>query len=104
MLEYLKERDTEMEALVRKDYSSLGALDPQTYGMLIQRGLIKGCEESCIAALKKISAKTAMYAKSDPRDGMAAIDDAFFNEMNARVVVDAEKYDSAPDLLYSPLR
>ena len=74
-----------MATLVRSDYSTFEKLKPQTYGNLVARGLIKGCEKTCATALKRIAAQTSTFQKTDPRDGMLAIDDAFFAEMNARV-------------------
>lgn len=91
VIEYL-EIDKEMQAMVKRSYACFGAFDPQTYGMLVERGLIKGCRKVAVDALKKISAKTAIYAKTDPRDETTSADEAFINEMNARVVVGAEKY------------
>lgn len=92
VLEYLNERDKDMEKLVRKDYSCFGKLDPQTYGMLVRQNLIKGCEDACLNALKLVASNTQRFAKSDPANNLTAIDSAFFNEINARVVCDAEHY------------
>ena len=89
VLEYLAIHDPEMCIQVRRDYAGFERLEPQTYGMLVERGLIKGCEQACVDALRKIAAKTQLYAKEDPQNGLIAVDLAFFNEMNARVVVDA---------------
>lgn len=105
VLDYLSRHDKEMERLVRRDYAVMGELDPQTYGMLAQRGLIQGCREAAVRALKNISAKTPRYAAQDcqaidtetdatepPLDPISAQDDAFINEMNAQVIVGAEEY------------
>ena len=92
VLEYLAARDPEMCTQVRRDYAGFERLEPQTYGMLVERGLIKGCEKACVDALQKIAAKTEIFEKEDPQNGLIAADAAFFNEMNARVVVDAEHY------------
>ena len=59
--------------------------------MLVSRGLIKGCQDAAVHALVCISEKTSYYAKQDPRGGLIAADEAFINEMNANVVVGAER-------------
>lgn len=92
IIQYLNEHDQELCKLVKNDYKCFNSLDPQTYGMLVTKGYIKGCEMACANALKKIFNKTEFYQKMDPRDGKIAIDEAFFNEMNARVVANAEHY------------
>lgn len=66
VLSYLLQHDAEMHARVKDDYSQFclggGTLggeticDPQTYGMLAHRGLIKGCRDAAVAALSKVSA------------------------------------------------
>jgi len=64
--------------------------DPQLYGRVAQLGRHKdGCRAAAVAALRRVAAKTGEYAR---RDGVAARDAAFSNEMNARCVVDAESY------------
>lgn len=92
VLEYLMNVDPEMANIVREDYSCFGQFDPQTYGILVHRKLIDGCRDAAIDALHKITERTSFYAQEDKRNGIVSIDDAFLNEGNALVVVNAEKY------------
>jgi erythromycin esterase-like protein len=115
VLEFLHKVDPEMEGRVRQDYSTLGGLDPQTYGLLVARGLMKSCEEAAVQALLEVSAKTSQFAAdlcaatADAQEGaggqgggqgqgkgglhpVLAQGEAFVNELNAEVVVGAEAY------------
>jgi erythromycin esterase-like protein len=120
VLEYLEERDPEMANIVRADYSCFGEIEPQTYGILSQRGLLQGCHGAAMDALAHVSAKRQQYAKdaamdtpgeasSESRskkekeklDTIHAQDDAFITELNAAVVVGAEEYYCA---MFDPTR
>jgi len=96
VLQFLSVHDQVMELRVRKDYSTLGSLDPQTYGLLAERGLVQGCRESAIDALVKVSSKTHEFsvaaAAAEDLSPFLGQDEAFINELNAEVVVGAEAY------------
>lgn len=63
VLEYLKDHDKEMAKLVHLDYSCFGDLEPQTYGLLAERGLIPGCQNAAVDALTRVAAKRSSFVK-----------------------------------------
>jgi erythromycin esterase-like protein len=63
VLEYLEEHDKEMAKLVRLDYSCFGRLEPQTYGLLVERGLIPGCRSAVVSALTRVAAQRSRFVK-----------------------------------------
>jgi erythromycin esterase-like protein len=91
VVEYLNVHDKEMTKTVKEDYSVLGKIDPQIYGMLVNRNLMQGCQDAVNDALEMISLRTEAF-EEHKRNGLVAIEDAFMNEMNARVVVGAKQY------------
>ena len=61
IIKYL-EKDTANKDIcdkVKEDYACFNAWEPQTYGMLAERGLIKGCYYAAIDGLKQISRQGA---------------------------------------------
>mmetsp|Transcript_10296 Transcript_10296/g.17233 ORF Transcript_10296/g.17233 Transcript_10296/m.17233 type:complete len:568 (-) Transcript_10296:1820-3523(-) len=101
VVEYLEKVDKECAEMVRNDYSCFGDLDPQTYGVLAQRGMIRGCHNAAKHGLNLVVERGAQHSqeilklKHDqgaPKSPVAAADETFFTEMNACVVLGAEKY------------
>ena len=89
---YLAKVDPPAAEAVGACYACFDAFgdDPQLYGRVAALGRHKdGCSAAAVAALQRVAAKTEEYAR---RDGIAARDAAFSNEMNARCVVDAAHY------------
>jgi erythromycin esterase-like protein len=57
VLEHLEAHDPETAAAVRKDYSCFDKFgdNPQTYGMLVEKGLSPGCRNAAVRALELMS-------------------------------------------------
>lgn len=96
---YLREHDPECAAVVETEYSCFGGgdLDPQMYGMLVEKGLHQGCANAaanaCLAIEKKHSPQsTPAIVAAQPERGLREIDEAFIAELNAQVVQGAEQY------------
>jgi len=103
VLNYLRKHSPETAELVAKEYSCFDKFgdDAQTYGQIVQMGLAKGCRDSAINALKLISERCAMqYTGSKQSETLFAEDESFINQMNAHVIVDAEKYYTS---MFNPL-
>lgn len=92
IIEYLNVHDPEMAKAVKQQYSCFDRFENngQFYGMLVSRGMSKGCRDVAVKALRAIAEKTPLYGQTDINDGIAALDSAFINEMNALVIVNAE--------------
>lgn len=92
IVDYLSEHDPELGKVVKQQYSCFDRFgdDAQLYGMLVSRGMDKGCRNAATNALKAIAEKTPLYGLIDFDDGIGALDSAFINEMNAIVVLNAE--------------
>jgi erythromycin esterase-like protein len=93
VVRYLQEVDPPAAEHVRAAYACFDKFgdDPQRYGRAAAMGRHRdGCRAAAVKALREVVEKTAGYAR--PKDGIHTRDAAFSNEMNARVVVDAEKY------------
>jgi len=63
--------------------------DPQDYGYSARFDLSRSCEDDAIAELLDLRKRAADYLA---RDGIAAADEYFFAEQNARLVRNAEEY------------
>ncbi len=94
VLSYLQKADPETAAIVAREYSCFDKFgdDAQTYGALVQRGKVQGCRNAAMRALSLMNDHVADYVKSAQADDLFALDDAFIAQMNAEVVVSAEKY------------
>jgi len=94
VIAFLKDKDIELAARVEREYSCFDKLEPQTYAMLVEKGLHKGCANAASAACLAIVARAPELKKvaAEPATNPIAVDDVFFNEMNAFVVESAEKY------------
>lgn len=95
VLRYLQEHDPETAEIVANEYHCFDKFgdDAQVYGRLVTAGLSKGCREAALAAVNHIAeARSMPYTKSNLPEKIFAEDDNFIAQMNARVVVEAEKY------------
>jgi erythromycin esterase-like protein len=94
VLAYLADEDPELAKKVAMDYSCFDKFgdDAQTYGQLVHYGAVPGCRNAAIRALHLVGEHTATYTHSEEVDDLFAADDAFIAQINAEVVVDAEKY------------
>ena len=90
VIDYLEDIDPAAAARARERYACLEqGGDAQAYGYSASMGLTKGCEDAAIAQLKELLDARAGYLLAD---GLAAEDEQFFAESNARVVQNAEQY------------
>lgn len=92
---YLKRRDPEAAEAVRRRYSCFDPFlrEPQLYGAAVARHLHAGCRDAVLSARAKVVEAVKKLAK--PHNEISERDEAFFAEMNAIVVADAEKYYTA---------
>lgn len=93
VLNYLCDHDPILAARVETEYSCFGGdtmLEPQTYGMLVEKGLHRSCATAATSACLAIVENLPTLAP--PHTGLKEMDEAFINEMNARVVQGAEQY------------
>jgi erythromycin esterase-like protein len=93
VISYLKEHDAACADRVEAEYSCFGDgdLDPQLYGMLVEKGLHSGCVDAAANACLAIKEDQSVLAHR-PELGLSDIDEAFITEMNAHIVQGAEKY------------
>jgi erythromycin esterase-like protein len=91
VVRYLSKVDPEAAARARARYACFDHLaeDPQRYGYATTFGMKKDCEEEVMRQLIGLSASLEKYAH---QDGVAASDEAFYAEQNARVAQNAEAY------------
>src|SRR5688572_3352918 len=91
VLEYLDRIDHAAAARARFRYSCFEDFgqDPQMYGYAASFDLSRSCENEAVQQLLELRRKAADYAK---RDGRVAEDEYFYNEQNARLIQNAEKY------------
>lgn len=92
VISFLREHDSECATRVDNEYSCFGGgnLDPQMYGMLVEKGLHQGCANAASNACLAIEKERSVLAP--PESGLREIDEAFIAEMNAQVVQGAEQY------------
>ena len=90
VVEYLDEIDPPAAARARERYSCLERFEEsQAYGYAAARGLTSSCREGVLRQLVDLQRTGEMYLR---RDGIAAEDEQFYAEENARLVVAAEHY------------
>jgi erythromycin esterase-like protein len=91
VLHYLNKVDPEAANLARHRYSCFDHFgeDTQAYGYSASTGLTDSCEGEVINQLLELQRRAAEYAR---RDGLAAADEFFYAEQNARLVKNAEEY------------
>ncbi|MDE3064060.1 MAG: erythromycin esterase family protein [Acidobacteriota bacterium] len=91
VVDYLERVDPGEAARARRRYSCfdhVGA-EGQEYGYALAAGVADPCEDAVVAQLVELRARSDLYLR---RDGMAAEDEQFCAEQNARLVHDAEEY------------
>ena len=87
---YLERIDPPAAARARERYACLERFEEsQAYGYSAARGLTPSCRQGVLRQLVELQRSGEGYLR---RDGIAAEDDQFYAEENARVVVDAEEY------------
>jgi erythromycin esterase-like protein len=91
VIRYLSRVDPEAAAQARTRYACFDHLaeDPQQYGYATTFGIKKDCAEEAMRQLRGLSDNLDEYMR---KDGVAAYDDAFYAQQNARVVQSAEEY------------
>lgn len=90
VIEYLDRVDPEAAQRARERYGCLDhGGDAQAYGYSVAMGVKPSCEKEAVAQLTEL-----LRTRADviARDGLAAEDEQFFAEANARVVRNAEAY------------
>ena len=87
---YLDRIDPAAAERARERYRCLERFEEsQAYGYAAAQGLTPGCREGVLRELVDLRAAGDAYLR---RDGIAAEDEQFYAEENARLVVDAEQY------------
>jgi erythromycin esterase-like protein len=91
VLGYLEKVDPEAAKRARYRYACLEHFgeDSQAYGYAAGFGLTQPCEDEAINQLVELQRRAPEYAR---RDGLAAEDEFFYAEQNARLVKNAEEY------------
>jgi erythromycin esterase-like protein len=91
VLEYLDRVDPHAATRARYRYSCLERFgeDPQSYGYATSMGIHPDCEREAVEQLVELLGQREAFLR---RDGLAAEDEQFQAEQNARVVVNAEEY------------
>ena len=91
VISYLDKVDPEAAKRARQRYACFDHYgeDTQAYGYATTFGMTQSCEDEVVAQLVDFRRRAAVYAQ---RDGHIPPDEAFFAEMNAEVVKNAEQY------------
>lgn len=91
VIDYLSRVDPEEERRARARYACFDhmAEDPQQYGFATNFGLKPDCEREATQQLVSMATKFGIHMH---HDGIAASDEAFYAEQNARVAKNAEAY------------
>jgi erythromycin esterase-like protein len=91
VVQYLERVDPEAARLARSRYGCFDhmAEDPQRYGYATTFGMKKDCEDEVLKQLSSLTSDISRYLK---QDGVAAADELFYAQQNARVVQHAEAY------------
>ena len=91
VVDYLEVGDPDEALRARERYSCFDHVggEGQEYGFALARGVADPCEDAVVAQLVELRVRSEFYLR---RDGMAAEDEQFCAEQNARLVHDAEEY------------
>jgi len=90
VIDYLERVDPAQAEIARRGYACLDHRgDPFHYGRNVAFGLSPSCERTAVGLQVRLMERAAEYLKGD---GRRAVDEQFFAEQNARVVVNAEAY------------
>jgi erythromycin esterase-like protein len=90
VIAYLDEVDSDAALRARQRYACFDHFgrDPNLYAYAAGSGKTESCEDEVVEELQELHRLAAEAAGRDGRD----LDDRFFAEQNARLVVDAERY------------
>ncbi|HEU0023565.1 MAG TPA: erythromycin esterase family protein [Thermoleophilaceae bacterium] len=87
---YLAEVDPDAAERARERYACLGRFEEsQAYGHAVASGASEPCRHAAVGQLLELQRRAADYLR---RDGLAAEDEQFYAEENARLVLNAEEY------------
>jgi erythromycin esterase-like protein len=87
---YLERIDPVAASRARERYGCLERFEQsEHYGAAVATGVSESCDREALAQLVDLQRSGEMYLR---RDGIAAEDEQFYAEQNARLVVDAERY------------
>jgi erythromycin esterase-like protein len=90
VISYLEGVDPEQAAIARKQYAALDHVrDPQGYGYEVVSGLRPDCQSAVLERLAELIRHAPDYLT---HGGQQAVDEQFFAERNAHVVMSAEAY------------
>jgi erythromycin esterase-like protein len=90
VIEYLDRIDPAAGRRARERYACLeGFEESQRYGHAVATGLSDACDREALGQLIDLQRTGDAYLR---RDGVAAEDEQFYAEQNARLVVEAERY------------
>jgi len=95
VLAHLASEDPELAKKVAREYSCFDKFgdDAQNYGRLVNYGAAKGCRNAAVRALSLVSSEfIADYSRAAESQDLFTADETFIAQMNAEVVVAAEKY------------
>jgi erythromycin esterase-like protein len=87
---YLERVDSPAAELARERYACFEQFGgEQTYGRAVSLGISESCRRGVVAQLTDLQRRADAYLR---RDGLAAEDEQFYAEQNARLVASAEEY------------
>ncbi len=90
VIEYLDRIDPDAGRRARERYACLEQFgESQRYGQAVATGLSEACDREALGQLIDLQRTGDAYLR---RDGIAAEDEQFYAEQNARLVVGAERY------------
>ena len=87
---YLERVDPPAAVAARRRYGCFGRFEEsQAYGYAVARGVSEPCRRAVVTQLSDLQRRAGDYLR---RDGIAAEDEHFYAEQNARLVLNAEEY------------
>ncbi len=90
VIAYLERVDPPAVELARERYACFEQFGgEQTYGRAVSLGISESCRRGVVAQLTDLQRRADAYLR---RDGLAAEDEQFYAEQNARLVASAEEY------------
>ena len=90
VVEYLAGMDPSAAERARRRYACFERFEEsQAYGYAVARGVSEPCRRGVVEQLLELQRRAGDYLR---RDGLAAEDEQFYAEQNARLVLNAEEY------------
>jgi erythromycin esterase-like protein len=90
VVEYLAGMDPSAAERARRRYACFERFEEsQAYGYAVARGVSEPCRRAVVEQLLELQRRAGDYLR---RDGLAAEDEQFYAEQNARLVLNAEEY------------